>query len=101
MFIFGPDVRSLGLTIFLIVAPVTVFCIFVARKLMDDFSHHLGISVMVAVVAFTIYVSLFHCSHKLLNCLATLFFVIVMHDREISLYSKFICLLIYINKDEE
>ncbi|XP_015893980.2 probable protein S-acyltransferase 7 [Ziziphus jujuba] len=55
MFIFGPDVRSLGLTIFLIVAPVTVFCIFVARKLMDDFSHHWGISIMVAVVVFTIY----------------------------------------------
>ncbi|OAY76257.1 putative protein S-acyltransferase 7 [Ananas comosus] len=52
-FIFGPDVRSLFLTIFMIVAPVLVFCVFVARKLMDDFSHHLGISIMVVVVAFT------------------------------------------------
>lgn len=56
-FIFGPDVRSLVLTISLIVAPVSVFCVFVARKLMDDFSHHLGISIMVVAVAFTVYVS--------------------------------------------
>lgn len=55
-FVFGPDVRSLALTIFLIIAPVAVFCIFVARKLMDDFSDHLGISVMVVAVVFTIYV---------------------------------------------
>ncbi|KAJ8771945.1 hypothetical protein K2173_027122 [Erythroxylum novogranatense] len=55
-FIFGPDVRSLFLTIFLIVAPVAVFCVFVARKLMDDFSNNLGISIMVAAVVFTVYV---------------------------------------------
>lgn len=55
-FIFGPDVRSLFLTIFLIAAPVAIFCVFVARKLMDDFSHHLGISIMVVAVAFTLYV---------------------------------------------
>ncbi|KAA8548265.1 hypothetical protein F0562_004474 [Nyssa sinensis] len=54
-FIFGPDVRSLVLTIFLIVAPVTIFCVFVARKLMDDFSHF-GISIMVVAVVFTFYV---------------------------------------------
>ncbi|XWS32604.1 hypothetical protein CRYUN_Cryun22dG0004100 [Craigia yunnanensis] len=54
-FIFGPDVRSLGLTILLVVAPVSIFCVFVARKLMDDFSHHLGISIMVVVVVFTVY----------------------------------------------
>lgn len=51
--IFGPDVRSLGLTIFLIVAPVTTFCIFVARKLMDDFSYNMGLSIMVVAVIFT------------------------------------------------
>lgn len=62
-FIFGPDVRSLGLTIFLIVAPVAVFCVFVARKLMDDFSHHLGISIMVVAVVFTVYVSSLSLSH--------------------------------------
>ncbi|XP_077212191.1 putative protein S-acyltransferase 7 [Tasmannia lanceolata] len=55
-FIFGPDVRSLLLTILLIAAPVTIFCVFVARKLMDDYSHHLGISIMVIAVAFTLYI---------------------------------------------
>ncbi|KAE9588870.1 hypothetical protein Lal_00012685 [Lupinus albus] len=55
-FIFGPDVRSLALTILLIVAPVVVFCVFVARKLMDEFSDHLGITIMVVVVVFTVYV---------------------------------------------
>ncbi|KAL5724430.1 protein S-acyltransferase [Ranunculus cassubicifolius] len=55
-FIFGPDVRSLGFTIFLIAAPVTVFCVFVARKLMDDFSHHMGISIIVVAVVYTLYV---------------------------------------------
>ncbi|KAL3526262.1 hypothetical protein ACH5RR_010918 [Cinchona calisaya] len=54
-FIFGPDVRSLALTIFLIVAPVAIFCVFVARKLMDDFSYNLGISIMVVAVVFTFY----------------------------------------------
>ncbi|KAK9117628.1 hypothetical protein Sjap_016575 [Stephania japonica] len=53
--IFGPDARSLLLTIFLIAVPVAIFCIFVARKLMDDFSHHLGILIMVIAVAFTLY----------------------------------------------
>ncbi|XP_074574963.1 putative protein S-acyltransferase 7 isoform X2 [Curcuma longa] len=32
-----------------------MFCAFVARKLMDDFSHNLGISVMIVAVAFTLY----------------------------------------------
>ncbi|ESW33690.1 hypothetical protein PHAVU_001G090700 [Phaseolus vulgaris] len=55
-FIFGPDVRSLALTIFLIVAPVAFFCVFVARKLMDAFSDHWGISIMAVAVVFTVYV---------------------------------------------
>ncbi|KAL3818533.1 hypothetical protein ACJIZ3_004438 [Penstemon smallii] len=55
-FIFGPDVSSVFLSIFLIVAPAVVFCIFVARKLMDDFSGDWGISIMVVFVVFTSYV---------------------------------------------
>jgi palmitoyltransferase ZDHHC9/14/18 len=55
-FIFGPDVRSLALTVFLIAAPVIFFCIFVARKLMNKFPHHYGISIMVIPVLFTVYV---------------------------------------------
>lgn len=53
-FIFGPDARSLFLTVFLIAAPVAVFCVFVAKKLMDNFSHRYGILVMVVVVVFTL-----------------------------------------------
>ncbi|OAY30642.1 probable protein S-acyltransferase 7 [Manihot esculenta] len=51
--IFGPDARSLLLTIFLIVAPVAAFCVFVARKLTDDFPHHWGTSIVVIVVVLT------------------------------------------------
>lgn len=55
--IFGPDARSLLLTIFLIVAPVAIFCVFVARKLMDDFPHDWGISILVITVVLTSIVS--------------------------------------------
>ncbi|KAI3463591.1 hypothetical protein Pfo_020254 [Paulownia fortunei] len=55
-FIFGPDVRSVFLTIFLIVAPAAIFCVFVARKLMDDFSGDWGIAIMVVFIVFTLYV---------------------------------------------
>ena len=49
----------MALTIFLIAAPVAVFCVYVARKLIDDFSDHLGITIMAIAVIFTIYVRLF------------------------------------------
>ncbi|KAH8492802.1 hypothetical protein Peur_072610 [Populus x canadensis] len=52
--IFGPDARSLLLTIFLIVVPAAIFCVFVARKLKDDFSHHLGISILVVAIVLTL-----------------------------------------------
>jgi hypothetical protein len=55
-FIFGPDATSLFVTMFLIAAPVSIFCVFVARELMDNFSYGLGLPVMVAVVLFTAYV---------------------------------------------
>ncbi|BAU01715.1 hypothetical protein LR48_Vigan10g192800 [Vigna angularis] len=55
-FIFGPDARSLALTIFLIAAPVAVFCVYVARKLINDFSDHLGMTIMTIAIIFTIYV---------------------------------------------
>lgn len=65
--IFGPDARSVFLTMFLIVAPVSIFCAFVARKLTDDFSDSLGISVMVIAIVFTLYVSIliFACFSKI------------------------------------
>ncbi|MED6158689.1 hypothetical protein PIB30_035139 [Stylosanthes scabra] len=54
--IFGPDIKSIFLTIFLIVAPVAVFCVFVARKLLDDFSHHSGYSILIIAIVHTIFV---------------------------------------------
>ncbi|KAL8478496.1 hypothetical protein ACS0TY_030401 [Phlomoides rotata] len=54
--IFGPDVRSVFLSVILIVAPAAVFCVFVARKLMDKFSGHWGTAIMVVFIVFTIYV---------------------------------------------
>ncbi|KAD4889126.1 hypothetical protein R6Q59_033990 [Mikania micrantha] len=55
-FIFGPDIQSIFLSIFLIVAPVAVFCIFVGRNLLDEFSHHLGRLVLIIAIVLMIYV---------------------------------------------
>ncbi|KAH6781837.1 DHHC-type zinc finger family protein [Perilla frutescens var. hirtella] len=52
-FIFGPDVRSLALTIFLIVAPVSIFCIFVARELTDDSFDNWGVYIMAIAIVLT------------------------------------------------
>ncbi|CAD6235201.1 unnamed protein product [Miscanthus lutarioriparius] len=54
-FIFGPDARSLFVTMFLILAPASIFCAFVAKELMDRFSYGLGLPVMIAAVLFTAY----------------------------------------------
>ncbi|OIW17784.1 hypothetical protein TanjilG_06469 [Lupinus angustifolius] len=54
--IFGPDVNSVFLSMFLIIAPVAVFCAFVARKLIDDFPHHSGWSIMIIVIVHTLFV---------------------------------------------
>jgi palmitoyltransferase ZDHHC9/14/18 len=72
-FIFGPDARSLFVTMFLIIAPVSIFCVFVAKGLMNDFSYGLGLPVMVAAVVFTAYVSFIlapfnHISFALSTC---------------------------------
>ncbi|KAF2311875.1 hypothetical protein GH714_027086 [Hevea brasiliensis] len=49
--IFGPDVRSLFLTVFMIVTPAILFCTFVSHELINEFQHHLGnlIEVMCAI----------------------------------------------------
>lgn len=55
--IFGPDVRSLLLTISLIVVPIVVFCVFVARNLLHKFSSdEAGYAVFVVAVVYTIIV---------------------------------------------
>lgn len=55
--IFGPDVRSLFLTIFLIVAPVILFSAFVSQRLILEFPHNLGNLILAICILFTIYVS--------------------------------------------
>ncbi|KAE8725987.1 hypothetical protein F3Y22_tig00007902pilonHSYRG00030 [Hibiscus syriacus] len=56
--IFGPDLLSLFFTVSLIAAPDAVFCVFVARKLTDEFPPHLGISIMAVAVVITLCVTL-------------------------------------------
>lgn len=55
--ILGPDARSLLITVSLIVVPIVIFCVFVARHLFHRFSEYdAGYAVLVVAVAFTIYV---------------------------------------------
>ncbi|GAV82588.1 zf-DHHC domain-containing protein [Cephalotus follicularis] len=54
--IFGPDARSLLLTVSLIVIPVILFCAFVSQNLVKEFHHHLGYLIVVISALFTLYV---------------------------------------------
>eukprot|EP00252_Welwitschia_mirabilis_P010289 TRINITY_DN23488_c0_g1_i1.p1 TRINITY_DN23488_c0_g1~~TRINITY_DN23488_c0_g1_i1.p1 ORF type:complete len:442 (-),score=68.61 TRINITY_DN23488_c0_g1_i1:562-1887(-) len=57
--IFGPDVRSLVITIFLIVVPVVIFCIFVASNLLHKFqSYNSGYAILIIAIVYTSYVLL-------------------------------------------
>lgn len=61
--IFGPDARSVPLTVLLILVPVVLFCVFVARHLLHEFSpHNAGYAILVVPILFTVYVSLLWCS---------------------------------------
>ncbi|XAR48262.1 Protein S-acyltransferase [Bertholletia excelsa] len=54
--IFGPDFRSLFLTMSLILVPVIFFCMFVCEGLIDKFPQHLGHLIVVLSSAFTAYI---------------------------------------------
>ncbi|KAJ4772483.1 DHHC-type zinc finger family protein [Rhynchospora pubera] len=57
--IFGPDARSVILTVLLIVAPVVVFCIFVGRNLLHKFSYISGLVILSVAISLTIVVLFF------------------------------------------
>ncbi|KAL3513940.1 hypothetical protein ACH5RR_026657 [Cinchona calisaya] len=55
--IFGPDARSLLITLLLIIVPVIIFCVFVARHLRHQFlPYNVGCAIFVVAIVFTIYV---------------------------------------------
>ncbi|KAE9587377.1 putative protein S-acyltransferase [Lupinus albus] len=53
--IFGPDVKYTLITIFLIVAPIAIFCVFVARKLVEH-PYRSGYSIPIIVIVHTVFV---------------------------------------------
>ncbi|EHA8590126.1 hypothetical protein COCNU_scaffold015218G000010 [Cocos nucifera] len=53
--IFGPDARSLILTVLLIVIPVILFGAFVSPKLVSEFQHQLGDLIIAIVIIFTVH----------------------------------------------
>ena len=55
--VFGPDLRSIFLTVFLIVMPVILFCSFVSPKLINEFPHSVANLIIAICVLFTGYVS--------------------------------------------
>ncbi|XP_027366343.1 protein S-acyltransferase 8-like isoform X2 [Abrus precatorius] len=53
--IFGPDARSLFVTLLLIIVPVIIFCAFVARHLRHQFSsYNSGYAILAVAILFTI-----------------------------------------------
>ncbi|KAI3409718.1 S-acyltransferase [Psidium guajava] len=54
--IFGPDARSLFLTVFLIVTPVILFCTFVSQRLFHEFDDHIGNLIVAISAIFTLYI---------------------------------------------
>ncbi|XVF61802.1 hypothetical protein PTKIN_Ptkin08bG0159700 [Pterospermum kingtungense] len=57
--IFGPDARSIIITLLLIIVPVIIFCTSVARNLVDEISGNIaGYAILLVTVVLTIYLLL-------------------------------------------
>ncbi|KAK9670543.1 hypothetical protein RND81_13G208400 [Saponaria officinalis] len=55
--VFGPDARSLIVSVLLILVPSVIFCAFVAQNLLHKFpSYNAGYGILVVTIIFTIYV---------------------------------------------
>lgn len=55
---FGPDAKSVLLTVLLVLVPVIIFCVFVARHLFHEFSsYNSGYAVLLVTILFTVIVS--------------------------------------------
>ncbi|OAY84967.1 putative protein S-acyltransferase 7 [Ananas comosus] len=54
--IFGPDMRSMVLTVFLILVPVIFFAVFVSQSLVVEFQHNLGNIIVAIAIALATYV---------------------------------------------
>lgn len=61
----GPDVRSIFLTLSLILTPVTLFCVFVCQSLKKEFNHDFGNLIVIICILLCLYVS---CSSSFLPC---------------------------------
>ncbi|XP_061345149.1 protein S-acyltransferase 8-like isoform X2 [Gastrolobium bilobum] len=60
--IFGPDARSLLVTLLLIIVPVIIFCVFVAWHLRHEFSsYNSGYAILAVAILFTIHVLVLLC----------------------------------------
>ncbi|KAG0493041.1 hypothetical protein HPP92_006439 [Vanilla planifolia] len=53
--IFGPDVKSMFLTILLIIIPVLLFTVFVSQNLVNEFQHYLGEVIVGIPIGFAFY----------------------------------------------
>ncbi|XP_060184826.1 probable protein S-acyltransferase 7 [Lycium barbarum] len=52
--VFGPDIRALFLTLFLILVPVALFCAFVSRGLVNAFPHQFGYIIVAISLVFSV-----------------------------------------------
>lgn len=82
--IFGPDAKSLLVTLLLIIVPVIVFCVFVARHLSHEFSpYNAGYAILVVAVVFTVHVSSRNSYHLILRCMYFFLLLNCLHGNKV------------------